>query len=316
MRAGQGLRSYLCIAVAALFLLAPTAAAASQPTYTRAPGSPLTSPSNGGSGLAFSPNGALLARGTAIFSVSASGALTPAGATPPDPSARSVSFSPSGTLLAAPNEGSDTVSMFSVSSSGGLAAVPGSPFTLGAQPTSAVFSPGGELLAVSAGESLYMFSVSGSGVLTPAGGSPYSVKGTGQAAFSPSGGLLAVPATAGVSMFSVGSSGVLTQVPGSPFAASGAPGADAAFSGGGSVLRVAGIAASGELVTSYSVASSGVPTPTGSGTIIPPSFNGVAFSPDGSQIATTGVDNSQVYLNSIGPSGALSPVQTLENPDP
>ena len=134
------LRWRLCLAVGALCLIAPGAAAASEPAYTRAPGSPLSPSMNGGAGLAFSPSGALLAEGTAMFSVGASGALTPVVGTPPDPSARSVAFSPSGGLLAAANEGSHTVSIFSVSASGTPTAVSGSPFTLGAQPTSMAFS--------------------------------------------------------------------------------------------------------------------------------------------------------------------------------
>ncbi len=230
----------LCIAIVALCLLAPSAAAASEPAYTPAPGSPLSSSTNGGSGLAFSPSGGLLADGTAIFSVGASGALTPVAGTPPDTSAHTVAFNPSGTRLAVANEGSNTISMFSVGSSGALTAAPGSPFTLGAQSGSVTFSPSGGLLEVSAGESLYMFSVSASGALTQTAGSPYSVKGTGQAAFSPAGGLLAVPDSAGVSIFSVGSSGALTGVPGSPFKASGGQGENAVFGHSGNVLTVAG----------------------------------------------------------------------------
>jgi hypothetical protein len=265
--------------------------------------------------LAFSPNGGLLADGTAVFSVGASGALTPVGGSPPDPSAHAVAFSPSGTLLAAPNGGSDTISMFTVSSSGALTAVSGSPFALGAQPGSVAFSPSGELLEVSTGESLYMFSVGASGVLTPVAGSPYSVKGVGHAAFSPTGGLLAVPDTAGVSMFSVSSSGALTAVVGSPFSASGGPGESAVFASAGNVLDVAGFGSKGELLSTYSVASSGVLTPIGEGEIQATPTE-ASFSPAGGMVATTGYDNSAVHLHSIGSSGALSEVQALVNPDP
>jgi len=254
----------------AICLLAPSVAAASEPEYTRAPGSPLLTPTiNGGGGLAFSPSGGLLARGTAMFSVGASGTLTPVGGPAPDPSASSVAFSPSGTLLAAANQTSDSVSMFSVGPSGALTSVSGSPFTLGAQPGSVIFSPSGELLEVTAGESLYIFSVSASGALTQAAGSPHSVKGPGHVAFSPSGGLLAVLGSAGVSMFSVSASGALAEVPGSPFDASGAPEGNAVygnavFSDGGNVLRVAEwLGSASDVVTTYSVASSGVLTAIG-----------------------------------------------------
>jgi WD40 repeat protein len=305
----------LFAAIVALCLLVPSTASASEPAYTPAPGSPLSSPINGGSGLAFSPSGGLLANGTAIFSVGASGALTPVGSSPPDPSAHAVAFSPSGTLLAAANEGADTVSIFSVGSSGALTAVPGSPFTLAAQPGSVTFSPSGNLLEVSAGESLYVFSVSASGALTAAAGSPHSVKGTGRAAFSPAGGLLAVPDSAGVSVFSVGSSGALTAVAGSPFNASGGLGENAVFHTGGNVLSVAGFQSKGEVLTTYSVSSSGVPAQIGSGEIQATPTE-AWFSPDGGMVATTGYDNSAVHLHSIGASGALSEVQSLEGPDP
>ena len=311
-------RLRLCVAIVALCLLAPGGgdAVASEPTYSSAPGSPVTPSSNGGSGLALGPSGRLLAVGSAMFSVGASGALTPVGGAPPDPSAHAVAFSPSGALLAAANEGSHTISIFAVGSSGALTEVPGSPFTIGAQPDSIAFSPGGGLLEVSTGESVYMFSVGAAGALTPAAGSPYSVTGAAHAAFSPTGGLLAVPISGGVSMFSVGSSGALMAAPGSPFSAGGAQGASAAFGSAGSLLRVAGWSGSGgELLMSYSVASSGALTPIGGGTVsVSPTE--VWLSPDGGLAATTGYDNSAVHLHSVGSSGGLSEVQSLMNPNP
>ena len=186
------LRLCLCVAIVALCFLAPSAAAASEPeepevkpAYTHAPGSPVQlGEGEGGTGVAFSPNGSLLAQGTALFSVGASAAPTPVGGPPPDPNAAAVAFSPSGRLLAAVNEGTlleggDTVSLFSVGSSGALMPVPGSPFVVGLNPgsvtfssnwkVSVTFSPNGRLLAViTAGEpeSLHVFSVSASGALT------------------------------------------------------------------------------------------------------------------------------------------------------
>jgi WD40 repeat protein len=310
----RGLRRHLWVVVVALCFLAPSAAAASEPAYTSAPGSPLSSSINGGSGLAFSPSGGLLANGTAIFSVGASGALTPVAGSPPDPSAHAVAFSPSGALLAAANEGSDTISIFSVGVSGALTAVPGSPFTIGAQPGSVTFSPSGKLLEVSAGESLYVFSVSASGVLTAAAGSPHSVKGTARAAFSPTG-VLAVPGSAGVNVFSVAASGALTAVAGSPFSLAGATGANAVFGAGGNLLSVAGFGSKGEILSTYSVAASGVLTQIASDEVQATPTE-IGFSPSGGMLATTGYDNSAVHLHSIGASGALSEVQTLESPDP
>jgi 6-phosphogluconolactonase len=304
-------------AIAALSLSAPAvAAAASEPAYTQAPGSPLSSTTNGGSGLAFSPTGNLLADGTSIYTVGASGALTPVAGAAPDSAAHAVAFSPSGTFLAAANEGAGhTVSMFSVAASGTLTAVAGSPFTLGAQATSVAFSPNGQLLEVSAGESLYIFTVSAAGVLKAATGSPHSVKATGHAAFNAAGNLLAVPGSAGVSMFTVAASGALTAVAGSPFSAAGQAGEWAVFATGGKVLSVAGFGPKGEQLSTYSVAASGVLTTIGSGEIQATPTEG-GFSPSGNMVATTGYDNSAVHLHSIGSTGTLAEIQALTNPDP
>ena len=314
------MRSLLGVAVVTLCLLIPSAAAAAEPTYTPAPGSPLTSSTSGGSGLAFSPSGGLLAHGTEVFSVAASGALTPVGGPAPDTSARSVAFSPNGALLVASNTGSDTISMFSVTSSGALTQVAGSPVTLAAEPRSVVFSPSGGLLAVTAGkeeaQSLYMFSVSSSGALTPVSGSPYSASSTEYVAFSPTGGLLAAQVKTGVKMFSVGPSGALTEVAGSPFVLAVGNPMGIAFRPGGNL--VVGVRPpSGEVFTTYSVSSSGALTSVGSGTITERiGVRADVFSPDGSMVATARPDVSEAAVYSIGSSGAVSTVQSISGPTP
>ena len=279
--------------------------------------------------MAFSPNGGLLANGTAIFSVSASGAPTPVGGTPPDPSATAVAFSPSGTLLAAANNSSDTISMFSVGSSGALTSVSGSPFSLGAPPTSVVFSPSGELLAVTAGteasQSLYMFSVSASGALTLVPGSPYGVS-TAHVAFSPTGALLAAQVTTGVRMFSVSSAGALTEVPGSPFPETSLTGG-AGSAPKGVVFRPNGTllvsffdggSVQAERITTYTVASSGALTLLGSGVgpVGAPPSGPSAFSPDGSMVAGARWESAGVQVLSVGPSGALSVLPGSPFPTP
>ncbi|HXW57876.1 MAG TPA: beta-propeller fold lactonase family protein, partial [Solirubrobacteraceae bacterium] len=302
--------------IVALCLLAP-AAAASEPTYTRAPGSPLLTPINGGSGLAFSPSGELLARGTAMFSVGASGVLAPVGGSPPDPSATAVAFSPSGAVLAAANNSSDTISMFSVGSSGALTSVSGSPFSLGAEPTSVVFSPSGELLAVTAGkeeaQSLYMFSVSASGALTPVLGSPYSVSSSQHVAFSPTGSLLAVQLKTAVRMFSVSSSGALTEVPGSPFAGpekSIDPKGIAFRPNGNLLTSFLSSGAIAEVITTYSVTSSGAiaPLASGAGSTDPQGGSSSVFSPDGTTAVAPQMDSSYFSVLSISQSGAVTAV--------
>ena len=218
----------------------------------------------GGSGLRFSiPNGGLLANGTEILSVSASGALTPVGGSPPDPSATSVAFSPSGAFLAAANESSDSISIFSVSPSGALTAVPASPFTLGAKPASVVFSPNGELLEVSAGESVYVSRWASSGALTR--GSRFALRGERrQPRGVQSGGQPARAAgfRRGEHLLGrrVGRAHGRTRV---SIWRLRRDRRDTRYSVGGNTLRVAGwgrAGGAGEVVTSYSVASSGVPT--------------------------------------------------------
>jgi 6-phosphogluconolactonase len=307
------------VAVVVVFLLESTSAFASAPTFTSAPGSPLSSPS-GDSGLAFSPKGGLLAAGTSMFSVASSGALTPVGGASPDPYAGAVAFSPSGAFLAAADKsgptpaGGNTISMFSVGSSGALAPVSGSPFPVGYKPTSVTFSPDGSLLAVTAGPpgppgpegpiDLYVFSVSASGALTPVAGSPYSVSAS-QVVFSPTGGLLAaVDVNTGVTMYSVSGSGALAEVTGSPFKAFDAAASAAAFGPDGSLLAVSNFSGG---VTMYSVAASGVLTPVGSGPFDPTfQTNSVAFSADGSTVAATENDWQGVTAFSVAPSGALT----------
>jgi len=234
-----------------------------------------------GSGLAFS-SAALCSPGTAMFSVATSGALTPVVGTAPDPSATSVVFNPSGTLLAAGNAGSDTVSMFSVGSSGALTSVPGSSVH---RQSSGGVGPVQPERETARGERRRICVHLLSGCLrnlTPAAGSPHSVKGVGRVAFSPAGGLLAVPDSAGVGMYSVSSSGALTAVVGSPFTASGWPGGDAAFAPAGNLLTVSNLSCAGcqvsTGVTTYSVAVSGALTPTGSATFW--RFAGVCVQPE------------------------------------
>jgi len=312
----------LFVALVMLCTLAPSAAAASEPAFTAAPSSPLSlaGGSGGGAGLAFSPNGSLLAEGTAIFTIGRSGTPIPVPATPPDPNARSVAFSPSGTLLAAADGASDTVSMFSVSSAGVLAPVPGSPLMLGAQATSVTFSPSGELLAVTAGkeeqaQTLYMFSVSASGALTLLSGSPYAVSSSEHVAFSPTGALLAVQTKTATRVLAVSAGGALTEVSGSPFPARNVKGYDVAkglaFRPNGSLLT-SYFDEGTELVTTYSVAESGALTPTGSGTYTPhgvdPGEGPAAFSPNGDMIASDQYLAGGVHVLSVGPAGELSAV--------
>ncbi len=158
-------------------------------------------------GLAFSPNGGLLAtanelsKSLSLFTVDdATGILAPVLPNPPA-TADGVAFSPTGGLLATSDPG-NTVSLYAVNGATGvLTPVKQSPAAnadTGTQPFGVAFSPNGGLLATAnAGSSdVSMFTVNDStGALTPSPQSPSSNADTGTTpqalAFSPSGALLA-----------------------------------------------------------------------------------------------------------------------------
>ena len=82
---------------------------------------------------------------------------------------QTVTFSPSGGLVASANTSGGNLSVFSVSSAGVLTPVTGSPFTTGVNPFGVAFNPNGTLLAnTNEGENtISVFSVSASGRSPP-----------------------------------------------------------------------------------------------------------------------------------------------------
>jgi WD40 repeat protein len=291
-------------------------------TFATVAGSPFSATrvlSPGRVSAAFSPGGRLLATANgmglsvSVFSVSASGTLTPVAGSPfASGSATAVAFSPHGGLLATANDGQGSVSMFSVDpSTGALTPVPGSPFASdgGPDPISVAFSPDGKLLATpNAGDdTVSVFSVDpSSGALTPVPGSPFA-SGSGSdpfsVAFSPDGGLLAVANPQGsggsVSLFSVNAStGALTPVPGSPFPTGSGP-VSVAFSPDGGLLATANTR--DDTISVFSVDPStgalselfGSPYPTGAGPL------SVAFSPDGGLLATGNFTDRTVSMFTV-----------------
>jgi 6-phosphogluconolactonase (cycloisomerase 2 family) len=312
-----------CVAIMANNGVGPAAASPPVPftanvpvadTFTSVSGSPFsTKPANAGPfSVAFSPSGGLLATGSggmgpwsvSVFSVPASGALTPVSGSPFASSGGPVAFSPGGGLLANGSFGQGSVSMFSVNSStGALTPVAGSPFASGSLALSVAFSPGGGLLATpdAGGSTVSVFSVnSTSGALTPVSGSPFSSGHLPTSvAFSPDGRLLAT--TNGhdntVSVFSVNSTtGALTPVPGSPFATGSAP-ESVAFSPDGGLLATAD---SGE-VSVFSVdPSTGVLTELSGSPYFAGGMSGsVAFSPNGRLLAVADTPAASVSLFSV-----------------
>ncbi|HEY1524045.1 MAG TPA: beta-propeller fold lactonase family protein [Solirubrobacteraceae bacterium] len=184
------------------------------------------------------------------FAAAADAGITPVPGSPfatgDIPSIESLAFSPSGGLLAVPNQNGKTVSVLSVNqSTGALTPVSGSPFANGgAEPESVAFSPDGRFLATAniiAG-TVSVFSINPStGALVDVGASPFPAAGHPYSlVFSPVGGLLAAANLQDntVSVFSVDqTTGALTLVSGSPFA-TGAQPDGVAFSPDGGLLAV------------------------------------------------------------------------------
>jgi 6-phosphogluconolactonase (cycloisomerase 2 family) len=213
---------------ACLLFIASSALAAPPPVFTQVGGSPFH---NGTAvrGVAFSPNGALLATAhpsfdsVVVFSVGPAGVLTQAGSAAPAGGASPswVAFSPINGLLASANS-NGTVSVFSVSGGGVPTLVGSGPIGAGTNPSSVAFSPSGGLLATAneGNGTVSVFSVSADGSLTSVSGSPDAVGDAQAVAFSQVGGLLAVARSSeenSVGVFSVTVGGALTAVAGSPY---------------------------------------------------------------------------------------------------
>jgi DNA-binding beta-propeller fold protein YncE len=265
--------SWLCRSLlVALLALAPVGAAnaVARPAFTPAPGSPFATGASPRS-VAFDPSGRLLAAtngdddSVSVFTVAASGALTPAGASPTAQVPVSVAFSPSGRLLATADAGAGAVSVFAVAADGKLTEVRGSPFHIGriSQPSSVAFSPSGHLLATAnVGRStISVFLVDqATGALHAVPGSPFDtglLTAPVSVAFGPSGALLASAnlLAGSVSMFSVDQpSGELRRVPGSPFRTGPAP-RSVAFDASGGLLATANNG--NNSVSMFSVAAGG-----------------------------------------------------------
>ena len=327
----------------ACLALAPSALAAS---INPVPGSPFPTGGYGPDGVAFSPNGGLLATANkeesgssdngwfsdlSVFSVSGVGALTPVTASPfpssDDPLGGgnrplAIAFSPNGQLLATANYGDNTVSVYAVGAGGALTPVVGSPFPTGTLSESVAFSPNGGLLAVGGdtGSDVALFTVAADGALTPA--PPVNVdEDVSSVAFSPNGQLLAAASQVGVYVFSVASDGALTLISGSPFGIAYNSGASifaysVAFSPSGGLLA----AATAQGLVTFAVAANGTLTET-TGSPYSSLLSGkLAFNPDGGLLAMTTLSANTVSLFSVASTGTLtqlsdSPYTTGNEPD-
>lgn len=311
-------RGLVVLALAGCWLAcAGRALAQPPPPLAPVPGSPFAVGSGVPAGMAFSPDGRLLAvandsiipGGVGMFSVGKDGGLTRLAGMGGGPML-SVAFSPDGRWLAAADEVDSTVSAYSVASDGSLTAAGGISFPAGSLPLSVAFSPDGGLLAVAlASGRVSMLSVdANTGALTQVAGSPFVAgAATDSVAFSPDGTLLAATNqnSDDVSMFSVdATTGALTQVGAFP---TGVQPFSVAFGPGGDLLAVANPAS--QSVSVFSVGAGGVLTPvattgTGAGTF-PMS---VAFSGDGGLLAVADSGVSAAPVFSVAADGTLTPI--------
>ena len=159
-----------------------------------------------------------------VFTVSASGALSPVMGSPfsAGAGAEFLAFDSMHKLLFASNQNANTLSVFSVNTGTGmLTPVAGSPFATGAMPHSVVVDSMGQFVFVGNqnDNSVSVFAIQSSGALTPVAGSPFAgINSPFGLALNPAGTVLFVNNVNGstVSSFQVNrTSGVLTPIPGS-----------------------------------------------------------------------------------------------------
>ncbi len=292
----------------------------------RVPGSPFANGFQSAPGsVAFSPSGKLLITANnydgelGLFSVGPGGRMTRVPGTPFATGGEfgegptSVSFSPSGALLATASPGYGT-EVFSVLPGGRLTRVAGSPFAGSVDGEAVSFSPSGALLATASGfgGTVSVFSVGPGGALTQVPGSPFTTgnalnllgSSVASVAFSPSGALLATAIDGGrtVSVFSVGRGGALTKLPGSPFTTGASPDS-VAFSPSGALLATANYG--GNTVSVFSVGTGGALTQVAGSPFIAGNDSGpasVVFSPSGALLATANSNNGTVSVFSVNAS--------------
>lgn len=249
----------------------------------------------------FSPDGTLLAVAegngstgsqgyVGLFTVAQDGTLAQVNNSPflAGIGTESVAFNPSGTLVAASNEGGDvssqsTVSVYSIGTGNAVSQVSGSPFSTGYGPYDVAFSPDGSLLVTAdelqGGGAVSVFSVGSGGALSQVAGSPFATVQMAQIVrFSPNGGVLAVTGlnSQAIGVYGVGSDGTLSPVAGSPFQINSSEPeylSDAAFSPNGQFLDVSAELDPSQNVQTYATAVFRVAPPTA--TIAFPASGGV-----------------------------------------
>ena len=270
--------------------------------------------SGGTEAAAFDPSGGSLAvaatSGVGLnigtltrYRVSAAGELTQAQAPLTiGSSTSSIEYSPDGTLAAVASWEDETVSLLKRSPDGDLSPVASVPAGFGN--SSLAFSPDGSYLGVTEAAELriFQFRVAPGPVLIPVG-APTPLSAGAVDVATATGGRIAVATQFpdGVQMWTLGASGELTRGTAIEASAVLKPSAVALTANG---QRLA-VAKGDNTLSTYTVSAAGVPTladtkATGAGPV------GVAFSANGSIVATVNRDGRSVSLFSVDANGILT----------
>ena len=224
------------------------------------------------------------------------------GAISTGPKAIDVAVSPDGNQIAYTNRQEDTLTLVKRAADGTLTSMMS--VSPGDNPSSVAFSPDGTLLGVTTenDDSVELYHLASGPALLPAG-APTSLKGIPRSLAVSSTGRVAFTTQEedGVALFSLDAAGGLTSTAAvGPTEVTTPHGT--AFSPNGNLLAVA----SDDGLSTYQVSAEGVPVKADSAAVTGTPLR-VAFSPDGSLIATVNYSSQSVSLFSVAPDGTLTP---------
>jgi 6-phosphogluconolactonase (cycloisomerase 2 family) len=223
------------------------------------------------------------------------------GTIPSGPGAVDLAVSPNGNLIAYTNFQEDTLTLLRHAQDGALSPVMS--VSPGDGPSSVAFSADGNLLGVTteSDDSVELYHLAPGPTLLPAG-APTRLEGSASFLAASSTGRVAVTTEQqnGIELFTLSPAGGLTRtVKVGPEGVTNPHGA--AFSADGNLLAVAG----DDGLSTYTVSAAGVPIHTGYGDVPGVPYR-VAFSPDGTLLASASYGDNLVSLFSVAPDGALT----------